>query len=355
MAILSISHIGASVAGGWFGGQLAPNGCIYGVPGNSDAVLKIDPTTDTVTTFGSVAAVTGITTPQNSYFDGVLVGTDIYCVPHDGGIYPNQPVLVIHTSTDTLSAFGAVPGDRYWGRSAGGVRVGSRIWFVPCHHGTTNDPTSPIRSVDTTVPQVDTHGSTASLGGGSASRWWRGSLVGSVIYCAARDAPNILKIDTTTGNGSAFGSISGADKWRDIVYAAGKLWLIPNGEYLRTIDPSTDTISSSLGGTRFYSAGLYIPAVDRIYAIGGANVLEINPNMAGAGGGVGQVTTSYTPLPTTGYSALVAVPSLERMYGIPSASGSGQRVLRIDIRERRPRTSVGILVAYARSAGVSSS
>lgn len=102
MAILSISHIGASVAGGWFGGQLAPNGCIYGVPGNSDAVLKIDPTTDTVTTFGSVAAVTGITTPQNSYFDGVLVGTDIYCVPHDGGIYPNQPVLVIHTSTDTL-------------------------------------------------------------------------------------------------------------------------------------------------------------------------------------------------------------------------------------------------------------
>ena len=342
MAILSISHIGASVAGGWFGGQLAPNGCIYGIPGTANTVLKIDPATDTVTTFGSVSAVTGITLARNSYFDGVLVGSNIYCVPHDGAINP-EPVLVIDTSTDTLSAFGAIPGDSLWGRNAGGVKVGSRVWFIPCHHSTTNDPTSPIRSVDTTVPQVDAHGSTSSLGGGTGSRWWRGALVGSTIYCAPRDATNVLKINTSTGAGSTFGSLSGSDKWRDIIYAAGKLWLIPNGDTLRTIDPSTDTISSSLGGTNGYAAGVRAAYDGHIYAAHGSRILDINPGIAGSGSGIGQTTTNYTPLSVTGYSALVEIPGAGRLYGIPAGSGSGQKVLRVDLTPPTDGWSVGFL------------
>ena len=330
MTVAAISHIGSTVSAAWYGGVLAPNGCVYGIPGTANTVLKIDPATDTVTTFGSVSAVTGITTAQNSYFDGVLVGSDIYCVPHDGAINP-EPVLVINTSTDTLSAFGAIPGDTWWGRNAGGVKVGSRVWFVPSHHSTTNDATSPIRSVDTTVPQVDTHGSTASLGGGTGSRWWRGALVGSTIYCAPRDAPNVLKINTSTGAGSTFGSVSGSDKWRDIIYASGKLWLIPNSNTLRTIDPATDTISSSLGGTNGYNGGIRAAYDGHVYAIHGSRILDITPSVAVAGGGAGQTVTNYTPLSVTGYSALVEVPGGARLYAIPAGSGSGQKVLRIDL------------------------
>ena len=101
MSVASISHVGSSVSAAWYGGVLAPNGYIYGIPGTANTVLKIDPATDTVTTFGSVSAVTGITLARNSYFDGVLVGSNIYCVPHDGAINP-EPVLVIDTSNDDV-------------------------------------------------------------------------------------------------------------------------------------------------------------------------------------------------------------------------------------------------------------
>ena len=43
-----------SGTGKWMGGVLAPNGMIYGVPRNSTTVLRIDPTTDTASTFGGL-------------------------------------------------------------------------------------------------------------------------------------------------------------------------------------------------------------------------------------------------------------------------------------------------------------
>jgi hypothetical protein len=138
-----------------------------------------------------------------------------------------------------------------------------------------------------------------------------------------------LKINTSTGVGTVFGSVSGSDKWRDIVYASGKLWLIPNGEPLRVIDPTTDTISSSLGGTTGYGAGV-LASDGHVYAVHGTRVLDIDPSLASAGGGVGQTVTNYTPLSATAYSGFVEVASLSRIYGIPSGSGSGQQVLRVD-------------------------
>ena len=61
----------------WFGGVLAPNGFIYGIPYNSTTVLKIDPSTDTATTFGSL-------TGTNKWFGGVLAPNGfIYVIPYN--------------------------------------------------------------------------------------------------------------------------------------------------------------------------------------------------------------------------------------------------------------------------------
>ena len=63
-----------SLSGGskWYGGVLAPNGNIYGIPFGSTTVLKIDPTTDTATTFGSLSGSTkwrgGVLAPNGNIY-----------------------------------------------------------------------------------------------------------------------------------------------------------------------------------------------------------------------------------------------------------------------------------------------
>jgi hypothetical protein len=58
-------------------GVLAPNGCIYGIPHNSETVLKIDPSEDSVTTFGSLSG-------SRKWYGGVLAPNGcIYGIPHN--------------------------------------------------------------------------------------------------------------------------------------------------------------------------------------------------------------------------------------------------------------------------------
>jgi hypothetical protein len=61
----------------WAGGVLAPNGMIYGIPRNSNTVLKIDPTDDSVSTFGSLSG-------GGKWFGGVLAPNGvIYGIPYN--------------------------------------------------------------------------------------------------------------------------------------------------------------------------------------------------------------------------------------------------------------------------------
>ena len=55
---------------------------IYGIPYNSTSVLKIDPVTDTATTFGSLSGT-------SKWFGGVLAPNGmIYGIPYDSDIRP---------------------------------------------------------------------------------------------------------------------------------------------------------------------------------------------------------------------------------------------------------------------------
>ena len=62
---------------GWIGSVLAANGCIYAVPYESNNILKIDPTTDTITRFGNLSALS-----NNAKFVGAVFSNNaIYGIP----------------------------------------------------------------------------------------------------------------------------------------------------------------------------------------------------------------------------------------------------------------------------------
>ena len=59
----------------WLGGVLAPNGKIYGMPGNSTQILEIDPVNQTTSLFGSFSG-------DNKWLGGVLAPNGkIYGIP----------------------------------------------------------------------------------------------------------------------------------------------------------------------------------------------------------------------------------------------------------------------------------
>ena len=87
----SVSMFG-SLAGSskWFGGVLAPNGCIYGIPSDSTTVLKINPSNDSVSIFGSLAGslkwVNGVLAPNGCIYGLPYHSTSILKINDTGYI-----------------------------------------------------------------------------------------------------------------------------------------------------------------------------------------------------------------------------------------------------------------------------
>jgi len=80
----------------WFGGILASNGKIYGIPLNSTQVLEIDPETQNVTLFGSLSGT-------SKWFGGALAPNGkIYAMP-----YNSTQVLEIDPETQNVTLFGS--------------------------------------------------------------------------------------------------------------------------------------------------------------------------------------------------------------------------------------------------------
>jgi hypothetical protein len=78
---------------------------IYGIPVDSTTVLKIDPTTDTATTFGSLSANT------YKWMGGVLAPNGlIYSIPNSNSVVAT---LIIDPTTDTATTF-VTPGGSYY-------------------------------------------------------------------------------------------------------------------------------------------------------------------------------------------------------------------------------------------------
>ena len=113
-----------SGSGKWIGGVLAPNGKIYGIPSNSTTVLCIDPSDNTITTFGSLSS------DLYKWYGEVLAPNGkIYGIPSS-----STTVLCIDPSNNTTSTFGSLSGTGKW---VGGVLApNGKIYGIPLNSTT---------------------------------------------------------------------------------------------------------------------------------------------------------------------------------------------------------------------------
>lgn len=232
-----IGNIPASVpyyqGGNFAGAVLAPNGNIYGIPARAQYVLKINPNTDTISSFGYVYS-NGFENQPN-YLGGVLAPNGvIYCVP-----YFSSLILKIDTNTDTLSyIYTGLNQGRKWN---GGVLAPNNncIYFVP------SEATSSLK-INPTNDQITIINSSgvAPLGNGGAQVGPDGMIYsinnGSLNYAghSSRVVINPFTDVMTTVN-TAFGTYPTLG-FNGVIYAVGTntLFKLENVNQSFDLDPN---------------------------------------------------------------------------------------------------------------------
>ena len=104
----------------WYGGVLAPNGKIYGIPYSSTQILEIDPINQTTSLFGSFSG-------SNKWIGGVLAPNGkIYGIP-----FSSTQILEIDPVNQTTSLFGSLSSSNKW---FGGVLApNGKIYAIPAN------------------------------------------------------------------------------------------------------------------------------------------------------------------------------------------------------------------------------
>lgn len=182
----TISTFGSLPGGNKYIGLVkASNGMLYGIPYDALNILKIDPSTDTISTFGSLSGT-------NKYVGGCLAANGkIYSFPFraSGG-----QILEIDPATDTIRQFGSVTGsDRCIGTVLGSNGL---LYGIPYN-------LTQIAKLD---PATDSITYFATLSGAAAK--YNGGFLGpdNKIYCSPRAAGNWLVIDTALETIATIGS-----------------------------------------------------------------------------------------------------------------------------------------------------
>ncbi len=257
--VTTIGNVSGAASPRWQGGVMAPNGKIYGIPRTSSSVLKIDPSTDSVSLFGSVGA------GGEKWWGGVLAPNGkIYGIPAS-----DSNVLVINPANDTTYTFPAPSGTGYkWG---GGVLApNGKIYAMPCD--------------DSRVLVIDPANDTT---------YTFGSLTGCISWGDAVLAPNgkiysitgatVRVVDPSNDTAYTFGTLGGsAGSWSNsgVLAPNGKIYYMAHASAsVLVVNPSNDTFYTfgSFGGTQKFTGGVLAPS-GRIYGmpLASLQVLEIN-------------------------------------------------------------------------------
>jgi hypothetical protein len=206
----------------WWGGALAPNGKIYGIPNSTgSSVLVIDPKVGTATTFSSAGG---------SYRGGSLAPNGkIYTIPDSS----TNTILEIDPDSNTSTTFGNLSAvTKGW--SGGVLAPNGKIYGIP-HDATT------VLEIDPVARTATTFGGTLS----GATKWDGGVLApNGKIYAIPSSSTSILKIDPVAQTATTFGSITSGYSG-GVLHSNGKIYAVREGvNYdLLQIDPSNDTVS----------------------------------------------------------------------------------------------------------------
>ena len=218
----------------WLGGELGDDGCIYGCPGNAESVLKIDPNTGAVSTFG------GPLPGKYKWLRGLRAGDgSIYCVPSWA-----TSVLRITPSTGACALLGeglpclaneAAAQDGRWKWHGGVLANDGCIYGIPCNAET-------VLKVDPSTGEISTFG-----GPFVGKQKWYGGLLGAAdgcIYGCPCNADGVLKIDPVAKTATVIGTGlfgEGGMKWHGgVVGGDGAIYALPN---------NTDTVLKIVPGT----------------------------------------------------------------------------------------------------------
>jgi streptogramin lyase len=225
----------------YIGGVLAPNGKIYFCPQSATIGAIVDPANNTVTTYGSFPG-------SGATYDGAIVAPNgkIYFIPQQATVG-----RIVDTSNNSVTTYGSFPG--------GGSYVGAvlapngKIYLAP-YNATIG------RFVDPSDNSVTTYGSFPAGGG----------YVGGVlapngkIYFVPYNATVGRFVDPSNNSVTTYGSFPESGAYQGGVLAPnGKIYFSPFGATLgRFVDPTNNTVTtygSFLGSAAGYDGAVLAP------------------------------------------------------------------------------------------------
>lgn len=231
--------------GKWAYGALADNGYIYGTPFQTSAVLKLNPSNNSATTFPGPGS-------SNNQWIGLIKAQNgkLYGVPAR-----NPNVLVIDPADDSTTTFVAADFNEFYG---GALADNGIIYCCPFSRDT-------VLKIDPSTDTSTTIGPVAVTTSSSDGRWgwFVKDPASGRLYGAPRDEPSVLVVDPSTDSISYIttGVPAGSRKYTSgLVASNGEIWLIPrNATTFLVIDPSTDTVRTVGGlpaGTDKWNGGM---------------------------------------------------------------------------------------------------
>ena len=191
-------------------GAIANGNIIYGIPFSDSRWLKIDTSTDTVTTFGSLSGTAKWTAAARA------PNGHIYAVPSGG-----TTIAKLTQPGEVTTTFGSlVAGSNKY--SGAVLAPNGFIYGIPYSGGV-------ICKINPTTDTVTTFGSF----GATTNKWYGGVLLGTNIYCVPGRSANILVIDTTNDTTRLIGSFGATAslKWSGAALAPdGNIYFMPYSE-----------------------------------------------------------------------------------------------------------------------------
>ena len=267
------------------GGVTAPNGCIYGIPSTFNKILKIDPSDDSVTLFDGGQNLSG-----TKKWSGGLLGPDdcIYGMPRDG-----TTVLKIDPSNDSVTLMPILTALYFAGTEK----------FMGCGLSKAGDIIGVNTNFQYTFFINNETGANFFCNFDNANSY---RFCGSVLagngdnYFIPYSASGVGKLNTNTFKGSRINNDLGDGSYKfcgGILAPNGKIYGIPHSlGYVLRIDPSDDTVDSVgtvYGGSSKYWGGVLAPN-GSIYGIpaSATDILKIS-GIGTIGGGKKALLSPY--------------------------------------------------------------